>query len=189
MLHLRSLVLLELQQVLVSRHDNICAGFYGTFQAVKRSDRRQDMGRIRPLRASGFDPPTRFAGRQEGIEEPLSGLMGEQALAKIVQQGEVEARVMQVKAEGLLPIHAAPDRIGRLAVGEPFHILHHDDQGQAPGGHFHRTALGGIEIGKELIRIERAKLGPQVDVEIAFREGGAYCSRGHVWNGGEGFGA
>ena len=45
-----------------------------------------------------------------------------------------------------------------------------------------------IEISKELIRIECAKLCPQVDVEIAFREGGAYCNRRHVWNGGEGFG-
>jgi hypothetical protein len=115
--------------------------------------------------------------------------MGQYALAKIVQQGEVEARVMQIEAEGIFPIHAAPDRIGRLAVGKPFHILHHDDQGQAPGGHFHRTALGGIEIGKELIRIKRAKLGPQVDVEIAFRKSGLYCSRRHVGNGWEGFGA
>jgi len=115
--------------------------------------------------------------------------MGHEALAKIVQQGEVEARGMHIEAEGIFPIHAAPDRIGRLAVREPFHILHHDDQGQAPGGHFHRTALGGIEISKELIRIERAKLGPQVDVEIAFGEGGVYCSRRHVGNGWEGFGA
>src|SRR5215208_1494117 len=106
-----------------------------------------------------------------------------------MQQREVEAWVVQVKAQGIFPIHAAPDRIGRLAVREPFYILHHDDQGQAPGGHFHRTALGGIEISKELIRIERAKLCPQVDIEIAFREGGAYCRRRHVWNGWEGFGA
>jgi hypothetical protein len=115
--------------------------------------------------------------------------MGQEALPKIVQQREVEARIVQVQAEGVFPIHAAPDRIGRLAVGEPFHILHHDDQGQAPGGHFYRTPLGGIEISEELIRIKRPKLCPQVDVEIAFREGGAYCSRRHIGNGWEGFGA
>jgi hypothetical protein len=55
--------------------------------------------------------------------------MGEQALAKIVQPGEVEARVMPIEAEGIVPIHPAPDGIGRLAVGEPFDLLHHDDQG------------------------------------------------------------
>ena len=68
-------------------------GFQDTFQAVEGADRRQDMGRIGPLGAPGLDPAPRFAGGQEGIEEPLGGLMGEQALAKIVQQGEVEAGV------------------------------------------------------------------------------------------------
>ena len=115
--------------------------------------------------------------------------MGEQPLPKIVQQGEVEARLMQIEAEGIFPIHAAPDGIGRLAVGEPFYILHHDDQRQAPGGDFHGAALRGIEIGKELIRIKRAKLCPQVDVEIALRKSSPYCSRRHVRNGWEGFGA
>jgi hypothetical protein len=65
---------------------------------------------------------------------------------------------VQVKAEGIFPIHAAPDRIGRLAIGEPFHILHHDDQRQAPGRYFHWAALGGIEISKELIVIKRTEL-------------------------------
>jgi hypothetical protein len=54
--------------------------------------------------------------------------MGEQALAEIVQQGEGKARVMQVEAEGIVPIHPAPHGIGRLAVGEPFDLLPHDDQ-------------------------------------------------------------
>ena len=106
-----------------------------------------------------------------------------------MQQGEVEAWVVQVQTQGIFPIHTAPDRIGRLPIGEPFDILHHHDQRQAPGGHFHRTPLGGIEIGKELILIERAELRAQVDVEIPFREGGAYCSRRHVGNGWKGFGA
>jgi hypothetical protein len=68
-------------------------------------------------------------------------------------------------------------------------ILHHDHQRQAPGRHFYRSALGGIEIGKELIVIERAELGTQVDIEIPFRKGGPHCSSRGVGNGGEGFGA
>ena len=47
----------------------------------------------------------------------------------------------------------------------------------------------GIEISKEVLRIERAKLGTQVDLEMAFRKGGAYCSHRHGWNGWVGFGA
>ena len=85
--------------------------------------------------------------------------MGEQALAKIVQQGEVKARVGQLEAEGIFPIHTAADGIRRLAVGEPFDILHDHDQRQAPGRHLHGTPLGRIEIGKELIIVERAELG------------------------------
>src|SRR6266446_4940904 len=94
----------------------------------------------------------------------------------------VKAGVVQIEAQGILPIHTAPDSIGRLPIGEPFHILHHDDQRQAPGGDFHGAAFGRIEIGKELIRIERAKLGAEVHREIAFGKGGPHCSRGHIWN-------
>jgi hypothetical protein len=54
--------------------------------------------------------------------------MGEQALAKIVQQGEVEARVVQVEAERIFPIYAAVDGVSRLAVGEAFDVLHAQDQ-------------------------------------------------------------
>ena len=94
---------------------------------------------------------------------------------------------MQVKAEGIFPIHTAPDRISRLAVREPFHILHDDDQRQAPGGDFHGAALRGIEIRQELIVIERAELRAQVDIEVAFGKSGPHGSRGRIWNGGKGF--
>jgi hypothetical protein len=83
---------------------------------------------IRPLSPTGFDPAARFAGGQDRIQETRGSVMGEQALAEIVQQGEGKARVMQVEAEGIVPIHPAPHGIGRLAVGEPFDLLPHDDQ-------------------------------------------------------------
>ena len=56
--------------------ERIMHGFEDTFQPVQRADRRQDMRGIGPLRAPRLDPPPRFAGGQEGIEEPLAGLMG-----------------------------------------------------------------------------------------------------------------
>jgi hypothetical protein len=115
--------------------------------------------------------------------------MGEQPLTKIVQQGEAEPRVTEVETQGIFPIHAAADGIGRLSIGEPFPILHHDDQRQAPRGYFHGAALRGIEICQELIVIERAELRTQVDREVAFGKGGPHGSRGRVWNGWEGFGA
>jgi hypothetical protein len=94
-----------------------------------------------------------------------------------------------VKAQGILPIHTAPDRIGCLPIGEPFDILHHHDQRQAPGGDFHGAPFGGIKIGQELILIERAELRAQVHREIAFGKGRPYCSRSRVGNRWEGFGA
>jgi len=156
---------------------------------VQIADRRQDMRGIGPLGAPRLDPPPRFAGSQEGIEDPLAGIMDEQAVAKVMQQGEVEPGVGELKAQGLFPIHAAAHRIGRLAVREPFDVLHHDDQRQAPGRHFHGATLGRIEISKELIIIERAKLGAEVHGEIAFGKGSPYCSRCRLWNGWKGFGA
>jgi hypothetical protein len=109
--------------------------------------------------------------------------MGEQPLTKIVQQGEVEPRVTEVETQGILPIHAAADGIGRLAICEPFDVPHHHDQRYAPGGYFHGTALRGIEIRKKLIVIERAELRAQVDIGVAFGERGPHGSRGRVWNG------
>jgi hypothetical protein len=61
-------------------------------------------------------------------------------------------------------------------------ILHHHDQRQAPGGHFHGTALGGIEIGKELILIKCAELRAQVHIEGAFGKGSPHCSSGRIGN-------
>jgi hypothetical protein len=54
------------------------------------------------------------------IEEPLARLIGEPVWAKIVQQWEVETWVAQVEAERICPIHAAVERFGCLAIGEPF---------------------------------------------------------------------
>jgi hypothetical protein len=68
----------------------------------------------------------------------------------------------------------------------PFHILHHNEQRQAPGDDFHGAALAGIEIRKELIVIERAEPHAHVDIEVAFGKGGSHGSRGRVWNGWEG---
>jgi hypothetical protein len=105
-------------------------------------------------------------------------------LPKIVQQGEVKAGVGQLKAEGILPIHTAADRIRRLAIGEPFDVLHHHDQRQAPGRDFHGMPGGRIQIGEELIVVERAELGPEFHIEVAFRERGLYGGHRRLGNRG-----
>jgi hypothetical protein len=102
-------------------------GFQHAFKAVARTNGRQHMRRIGPLGAARLDPAPRFARRQEGIQEPLGGVMGEQPFPKIVQQCAIEARVGPGEAQGIFPIHAAAHGIGGLAVGQPFHrVPHHD---------------------------------------------------------------
>src|SRR5688572_32669583 len=108
-----------------------------------------------------------FAGVQEGVEQALSPIVAQQALTKIVQLGEVEARIRQLQAQGILPIHAAAHGIGALTASESFDILHHGGQGQAPGSDLNGMPPVGIEIGKELVAINRAELRVQVNVEIA----------------------
>jgi len=140
------------------------------------------MGGIGPLRAPCLDPPSRFAGGQEGVEEPLTSLMGEQAVAKIMQQREVEPWIRQVEAERIFPVHAAADGIGGLAIGEPFNVLHHHHKGQAPRGDFHGTPGGRIQIGKELIVIEGAELGAQSHVGVPFGECSLHRGHGRLWD-------
>ena len=95
---------------------------------------------------------------------------------------------MQVKAQGIFPIHTAPDRIGGLPIRQAFDILHDHHQCQAPGGDLHGAALWGVEIGKELIVIERAKLGAEIDIEVAFGKGRSDGRSRRVGNGGRGSG-
>ena len=57
-----------------------------------------------------------------------------QAGAELAEHGEVEAGVGQLQAEGVLPVDAAADGVGGLAIGEPLGELQDGDQGQPPGG-------------------------------------------------------
>jgi hypothetical protein len=162
--------------------ERIVHRFQDALQAVQGADRRQDVGRIGPLGAPSFEPAPRFAGGQKRVEQALSRRMGEQPPPKIVQQGEVKSRVGQLEAQGLLPVHTAADRIRRLAIGEPFEILHHHDQRQAPGRDFHGTPGRGIQIGEELITVERAELSTELHREVAFGKSGLHGGHCRLWN-------
>src|SRR5262245_65309331 len=109
--------------------------------------------------------------------------MVDYALPEIVQQSEVEAGIAEVETQSILPIHTAAHGISCLAIGEPFDVLHHHHQRYTPGGDVHGPALRGREIRKELIVIERAELGAQVDIQVAFGKGGLHGSCRRVWNG------
>src|SRR4030095_13803340 len=69
--------------------------------------------------------PCALQAARKGLQEPLAGLLRHHAAEKNGQQSEVEARVVQVEAERIFPVHAAADRIGCLAISESFEVLHH----------------------------------------------------------------
>ena len=71
--------------------ERIMQGFQHTFYTMQCTDRDQDMRGIGPLGASCFAPAARFAGRQEGIEEPWASFMGhyEQLLGNLRRKGFV----------------------------------------------------------------------------------------------------
>ena len=105
-----------------------------------------------------------------------------------MQEGEVKPWVVQVQAQRIFPIYTAANRIRCLAIRQTFDVLHHHNEGQAPGGHLHGATLRRVEIGKELIVIERTELGAEVNIEVAFGEGRAYSRSRRGGNGGKGFG-
>jgi hypothetical protein len=109
--------------------------------------------------------------------------MGQHATAKVMQPREVEAGVGPGEAEGIRPIHTAADGIRRLAVGQPFAILPHHDQGYAPGRHLHRPSLGRIAIGTALIIGERAALGTPIHIEVAVGKGSLHGGGCGLWDG------
>jgi hypothetical protein len=169
--------------------EGVPEGFLDAFQVVETTDRRQDMGGGGPSGPAWLEPAVGFTGCQAGVQEPLRGLRGQPPCAKIVEEGEVEAGGVPVEAQRLLPSHTAPDRIGGLPIRQAFDILHDHHQGQAPGGDLHGAALWGVESGKEMIVLERAKLGAEIDREVAFGKGRADGRGRRVGNGGQGGGA
>ena len=159
-------------------------GFEDAFYAVQCADRRQDMGGSGALRTTRLDPAPCVAGGQEGLEAPLARLMGEPAVATIVPPREVNAGVRQLKAEGILPIQAAADGIGGLAVGASLDVWHDHHQRETPGCDFDGTPLGWIAIGTKLIIIECAELGPELHRAVALGKGDLHGSRGRRRYGG-----
>jgi hypothetical protein len=83
----------------------------------------------------------------------------------------VEACIRQLEAQRIFPIHATPHGIGGLAIRESFDILHHHHEGQTPRRDLDGMPPVRIEIGKEVLLVERAKLRPQVHIQIAFGKG------------------
>ena len=115
--------------------------------------------------------PSSLASVQEGVQEPLFGLAVDQAGAELAEHGVIEAGIGQFQAQGVLPVDAAADGVGGLAIGEALDVLEDGGQGQ-PGGRSRGLAAGGEQIGELVVAVERSEFIGDAEAEGALGEGG-----------------
>src|SRR5262245_55428987 len=157
-------------------------GLCDALQAVDGANARQNLGRVGALPAAGFEPTPLAAAVQNGVQQPLFGAAADQACAELTEYREVEAGVRQFQAEGIFPIEAGADGIGRLPVGQVLDELKDGDQGEPPGG-LNGSAAAGVEGGEVLVGEDGAQFVAQVEIGVAVGEGGASDPGGVVGDG------
>src|SRR5262249_37963667 len=88
----------------------------------------------------------------------------------------------QFQAEGVFPIDAGADGLGRLPVGQVLDELKDGDQGEPPGG-LGGSAAAGVEGGEVLVSEDGAQFVAQVEIGVAVGEGGASDPGGVIGDG------
>jgi hypothetical protein len=128
------------------------------------------MSRVGALPAPRSDQFEIAGSVQEGVQELLFGLALDQAGAELAQDGVIEAGIGQFQAKRVLPIDAAADGVGGLAIGEALDVL--EDRGQRqPCGRGGGLAAGGEERGELLVVVERSEFIGDAEAKCAFGEG------------------
>ena len=133
-------------------------------QPVEHADRGQDMRRVGALPAPLADQAEFPASFQEGVQELLFGLAVDQAGAEFAQHGVIEAGIGQFQPQGVLPVDAATDGVGGLAIGEALDVLEHGDQGQ-PCGRGGRLSACGEQVGELGVAVQRSELIGDAEAE------------------------
>jgi hypothetical protein len=129
------------------------------------------MSRVGALPAPRSDQFKFAASVQEGVQELLFGLAVDQAGPELAHDGVIESGIGQFQAEGVLPVDAAPDGVGGLAIGEALDVL--EDRGQRqPGGRGGGLAPDGEEVSELVVVIERSEFISDAKAQRAFWEGG-----------------
>ena len=122
-------------------------------------------------RPRSSDQPEFAASFQEGVQELLFGLAVDQAGAELAEHGVVEAGIGQFQAQGVLPVDAAADGVGGLAVGEALDVLEDGGHGE-PCGRGGGLSAGGEQLGELVVAVERPEFIGDAEAEGAFGEGG-----------------
>src|SRR5262249_5396989 len=129
--------------------------------------------------AAGREQAAVLARRKHLVQqEPLSPGGGE-AGAELREGGEVEPGVVELEPEGVLPVDAAADGVGGLAIGEVLGELQDGDQGELPGGQCGLPAPG-VEGGEVGVAEDGSELVAEAEVGVPLGEGGAGDAGGQL---------
>ncbi len=71
---------------------------------------------------------------QSKIEQPVGAAGFGEPVTEIAEHAVVEARVVQLQAQGVLEIDTTADGLGRLPIGQVQHVLQHAHGGQLGRG-------------------------------------------------------
>ena len=143
------------------------------------------MGRVGALAGAGLEQAAGLAGLEHRVQEEPFGPAGRQAAAELGEDGEVEAGVVELEAEGVLPVDAAADGIGGPSIGEVLGELHDGDQGEPPGRQRGLPAPG-VEVGEVAVAEDVPELVAEPEVGIPLGEGGAGDAGGQFGDGRDG---
>jgi hypothetical protein len=106
------------------------------------------------LAPAGLEPAQVAEARQQHVQQPARGAAVDQPAAALAEHRVVEAGVLERQREGVRPVDPAPNRVGRLPVGEVLGELEDRHQGPPPGRRA-RAAVPGEQGGKRPILHER----------------------------------
>ena len=97
-------------------------------EAVERADRGQHVGGVGPLPPARLEQAAGLARLQQLVQEALLGAALEQARAELAQDRVVEAGIVELEAQEVLPVDARPRRLRGLPVGQVLPELQQGDQ-------------------------------------------------------------
>src|SRR5215471_14467877 len=99
-------------------------GLADTLQAIKGMDSSQHVSRVGALTAPGFEQLALSAPLEQGIEQELLCMAGNQPCPELAEHGGVEAWIRQLQIQRVLPVDTAAHGVRRLSIREPFGVLH-----------------------------------------------------------------
>src|SRR5215210_2079345 len=115
------------------------------FESVEHLDSSEYMGRVGALATFALDQALGAKEREHGLKQQQFRITDDQALAKLAQDGGIEARIGQLQRQGIFPINASAYGGGGLLIGESFCKLH-DGHERKLSGRFSGLPLLGEEM-------------------------------------------